>query len=74
MPEIKEKSDGDCGQVLIGNKSDMGVERAVNAESARELSESLGIQYFETSAKTGEGVDEAILFLVRDCMGRVKNA
>lgn len=36
------------------------------------MAEDLDIKYFETSAKTGEGVDEAIEYLVRDCLARVK--
>lgn len=50
----------------------MASERAVPAESAKTLSEELEIKYFETSAKTGEGVEEAIEYLIRDCLSRVK--
>lgn len=71
MPEIKEKSEEDCPQILLGNKRDMVAERAVQSETARELADSIGISYFETSAKTGEGVEEAIEFLVRECLKRV---
>jgi hypothetical protein len=46
-------------------------ERTVQAETARQLADSIGISYFETSARTGEGVEEAIEFLVRECLKRV---
>ena len=46
--------------VLIGNKSDLGERRVVNETSAQQLAESLGIKYFETSAKTGDNVNESV--------------
>ena len=46
--------------VLIGNKTDLEAERQVAEKAARDLADSLGIKYFETSAKTGENVNEAI--------------
>ncbi len=46
MPEIKEKSDEDCPQILLGNKRDMTNERTVAAETARQLADSIGIKYF----------------------------
>jgi|JI10StandDraft_1071094.scaffolds.fasta_scaffold2790774_1 hypothetical protein len=50
----------------------MASERAVPAESGRALADELNIKYFETSAKTGEGVEEAIEHLIKDCLSRVK--
>ena len=35
------------------------------------MSESIGIKYFETSAKTGESVDESIVYLVRECLKKI---
>lgn len=37
--------------LLVGNKCDLTESRAVSTEEGNELAESLGIQYFETSAK-----------------------
>lgn len=45
---------------MIGNKTDLEAERQVAEKAARDLADSLGIKYFETSAKTGENVNEAI--------------
>lgn len=53
IPEIKEKADERCPQVLLGNKKDMHSERAISFETASQTAETLGIRYFETSAKTG---------------------
>jgi len=60
VPEIKEKSDENCPQILVGNKKDMAPDRVVSYESAKALGTMLNVGYFETSARTGEGVEEAI--------------
>ena len=45
--------------VLIGNKSDSG-KPAVGLQDIKQFTKTLGIQYFQASAKTGENVREAI--------------
>ena len=58
--------------VLIGNKSDLE-DRQVDEKAARDLAESLGIKYFETSAKTGENVTEAVEALLEQvCISLLK--
>jgi hypothetical protein len=44
----------------------------VNCEDARLMAEHLQLPYFETSAKTGENVDEAITFIVRECLAKIR--
>ena len=47
--------------VLVGNKSDLSSERAVDASRAKQYADNNDIQedmIFEVSAKTGEGVQE----------------
>lgn len=46
--------------VLVGNKSDLEERRVVEEKAAKDLADTLGIRYFETSAKTGENVNEAV--------------
>ncbi len=43
---------------VIGNKSDIKT-RAVDKNEAQDWATSKGLKYFETSAKTGAGIDEA---------------
>jgi len=46
--------------VMIGNKIDLESERQVSTESAEKMANQLeAIKFFETSAKTGEGVENA---------------
>ena len=50
----------DCKMVLIGNKTDLIEERVVAWENARDFADRHGMFYVETSAKTGEGVQQAL--------------
>ena len=53
--------------IIIGNKIDSN-EREVRREEAQIYCRELGYPYFETSAKTGENVDETIKYLVRQVL------
>ncbi len=45
---------------VVGNKADLTRVRAVSFEEATGLAEELGASYYETSALSGEGVQEAL--------------
>eukprot|EP00012_Vannella_robusta_P010621 CAMPEP_0206197832 /NCGR_PEP_ID=MMETSP0166-20121206/9280_1 /ASSEMBLY_ACC=CAM_ASM_000260 /TAXON_ID=95228 /ORGANISM="Vannella robusta, Strain DIVA3 518/3/11/1/6" /LENGTH=210 /DNA_ID=CAMNT_0053615577 /DNA_START=45 /DNA_END=677 /DNA_ORIENTATION=- len=47
--------------MLIGNKSDLSSQRDVQYEEAKKFSDENGLIFMETSAKTGENVEEAFL-------------
>ncbi len=51
---------------LVGNKIDMEEERKVSTEEGKKLAEELGIPFFETSAKTGENIDNIFDNIVED--------
>mmetsp|Transcript_10952 Transcript_10952/g.13843 ORF Transcript_10952/g.13843 Transcript_10952/m.13843 type:complete len:84 (-) Transcript_10952:439-690(-) len=48
--------DDDIPIIVVGNKIDL--ERIISADEGHELASGLGYSYFETSAKTGEGVKQ----------------
>ena len=56
MKELAEKS---CVITLIGNKSDLESERQVSYEKANEYAKDNGMMYFETSAITDSGIEDA---------------
>ena len=54
--------------IIIGNKIDMEDMRDISKEDATKFAKENNYKYFETSAKTGEGVDEAIRDLVNQVL------
>ena len=67
IQSIKTHIDIDKGEVpaiIIGNKIDI-FEREVKKEDAEAFAQEQGFQYFETSAKSGKGVNECIKYLVK---------
>ena len=53
--------------IIIGNKID-SKDREVNKKEAESYCAELGYPYFETSAKTGENVNETIIYLVKEVL------
>ena len=48
----------DLPVILVGNKCDLADSREVTPDEAETFANELGINYFETSAKDGTGVDD----------------
>ena len=61
----------DCVVVAVGNKIDLAERREISTEEARAHFEEKGVPYFETSAKTGEGVNELFDAVVRMVIERI---
>ena len=57
--QINEKAEKDVQRILIGNKSDLDEEREVPFDVAKQLATEYGLEYVETSAKSGLNVDSA---------------
>ena len=67
IQSIKTHIDIDKGEVpaiIIGNKIDI-FEREVKKEDAEAFAKEQKFNYFETSAKNGDGVNECVKFLVK---------
>jgi Ras-related protein Rab-2A len=47
--------------MLIGNKTDLASKRAVTTEEGAEFARQNGLFFIETSAKTGDNIEEAFL-------------
>ena len=53
--------------ILIGNKIDLP-KRVIDKETALNFAKEQNLEYYETSAKTGEGIDNALKELVKKVM------
>jgi Ras-related protein Rab-1A len=60
--EIKEASPN-ISLILVGNKIDLKDERKIKLQEGNELAEGLSLSYIETSAKTGENINDAFKML-----------
>ena len=68
MAQIQANTQKDeLGFVLLGNKCDMEP-RVITEEQGNKMAEELKINYFETSALNGQGINEAFEQLARDIM------
>ena len=72
LEDIKECIDNPC-LVLFGNKADMTNEKwKVTKEEAEQYAKKMNLQYFETSAKTKQGLDEGFSFIVNKAYDTAK--
>ena len=60
IEDIKENNQMNIGKILIGNKVDLEESREVDKSDGEQLAKKLECPYFETSAKTGENIIEAL--------------
>ena len=51
--------------MIVGNKSDLNNKRCTSREDAEELAKELGADYFETSAKDGNQIEELFTFVTK---------
>ena len=56
--ELQRQADPSIVIALCGNKSDLSARRQVTEEEAKKYAEEEGLMWGETSAKTGEGVND----------------
>jgi GTPase KRas len=54
--------------VLIGNKCDLESERQVETQAGEKLAEKYNVAFFETSAKFGINIDEAVGSLTKEVL------
>jgi small GTP-binding protein len=64
LQDIRDVARADVVTVLIGNKADLTEMRQVGASEAAEFAKRNSMQYFETSAKTGHNIADAVDALV----------
>merc|ERR1712079_421905 len=62
--QIKTYSWDNAQVVLVGNKCDMEDERVISFERGKQLADSLGLEFFETSAKEDVNVRVRKYFVI----------
>ena len=65
-----ENEDRPAVKFLVGQKSDRTKEREVSRQQAEEVAARYGVQYLETSAKTGDGVQQLFDALSAQLVGQ----
>ena len=58
IEDYRNQSPKTIYMILVGNKSDLEEGRQVTFEEGQELADKFGINFYETSAKTGKNVEE----------------
>ena len=66
LHEIDRYASADVKKLLVANKIDLASKRAVPAEQAAAFAESLGVEYFETSAKNDINVSGMFTAIARE--------
>jgi len=61
--DVLEHTGDRIQKVLLGNKSDLKEDRKVTAEEANIYSKGINMQYYDSSAKTGENIEKAFMSL-----------
>mmetsp|Transcript_48902 Transcript_48902/g.129257 ORF Transcript_48902/g.129257 Transcript_48902/m.129257 type:complete len:205 (-) Transcript_48902:76-690(-) len=71
VQEIDKYAADGVNKLLVGNKCDLSSKKVVSYDEAKELSESLNIQFMETSAKNAHNVEQAFQTMAREIKQRV---
>merc|ERR1712000_50156 len=64
--EIEKNAADNVCKILIGNKIDMDNKRAVTYDEGKQLADSLGMKFWETSSKTSSNVEQSFQTLATD--------
>lgn len=64
LRELKDHADSEIVLLVIGNKTDLEERRIISPEEGKAFADSHQLLYMETSAKTGDSVDEAFTTVV----------
>jgi Ras-related protein Rab-1A len=72
LQEIDKYANEGVMKLLVGNKSDLQSKKVVSYDEAKELADSLGIGFIETSAKNAHNVEQAFTKMALEMKTKVK--
>jgi Ras-related protein Rab-8A len=73
IKQIEANAQTNVRKVLVGNKCDKP-DRVVTEEEGRKLADDFGMNFFETSAKTNQNVNEVFTFLTQEILKNMKSS
>eukprot|EP00744_Colponema_vietnamica_P001790 GILI01002920.1.p1 GENE.GILI01002920.1~~GILI01002920.1.p1 ORF type:complete len:208 (-),score=67.56 GILI01002920.1:257-880(-) len=71
MHEIDRYACENVNKLLVGNKSDLTSKKDVTYDEGKELADSLGIQFLETSAKNATNVEQSFILMASEIKARI---
>ncbi|CAE8584500.1 unnamed protein product, partial [Polarella glacialis] len=71
MQEIDKYAADGVNKLLVGNKCDLSSKKVVSYDEAKELADSLTVQFMETSAKNALNVEQAFKMMAGEIKTRV---
>ncbi|KAM9953633.1 hypothetical protein ACTFIR_008719 [Dictyostelium discoideum] len=71
LSDVKSLASPDVTIILVGNKADLTEQREVTFLEASRIAQENGLLFMETSALTGEGVEEMFLKCTRTIMTKI---
>ena len=73
IKDAKDLARPDICISLIGNKNDLKEERVINYMEAAKFSQENSVSFLETSALTGENVNESFMCLAKNILTKIEN-
>ena len=73
LKECREMCYKDILICLVGNKTDLEDKRVVSKEEGEKFAEDNGLIFFETSAKTGQNIEEMFFKCSGDIVAKIEN-
>ncbi|RNF23004.1 small GTP-binding protein Rab1 [Trypanosoma conorhini] len=71
LSEIDKFASENVNKLLVGNKCDLVLKKAVDTQMAKDFADNLGIPFLETSAKEASNVEEAFTRMAMDIKKRL---
>lgn len=68
LSDVNAYAGVEVSKLLVGTKSDKKSEREVTTEEGENLAEKLGLNFIETSALSGDNIEQAFVRLTVDIM------
>lgn len=73
LSEIEKYATDSVNKLLVGNKCDLVVKKAVDYNTAKDFADGLGIPFLETSAKNATNVEQAFMTMSAEIKKRIQS-